>query len=644
MHDWLKRVLGARQAQPEESDDAAGNNGRGLAFLERGLAEQAETCFRTAMSRDGTLAEVHSNLSAALNLRGRFDAAEQSSRTALQLNARLAGAYVNLGNAMLYRGRYGEAKSQYRRALTLSPELPEANIHLALLGQPTSHLAASIQHFEERLRQLPDSFVALTRLGLAYQAIGNLDAACHQFELARALRPDLAGPWASLATLYGSQGCPEQSLALFETALAINENPIWRSAYLFFLQYSDCRSVEEVYRQHLAWGERQAAFAGNAPRFDNAPVADRKLRIAYMSGDFFLHPVANFLEPILRSHDRTAFTVHCYANVSEPDAVTAKLKSLVDSWLDVAAMSDEEVCRMIRADGIDILVDLSGHTRGHRMGVLARKAAPVQATYLGYPGTTGLAAVDFRISDAICDPPGNSDRLHAEKLLRLDGCFVTYLPPADAPEVSAPPSATQTHITFGSFNSINKVNRQTIGLWSQVLQAVPGSRMVIKHFAASYGVARRRIFDTFAKYGIDEQRLTLLPAHPDIAGHLDLYREVDIALDCTPYNGTTTTCEALWMGVPVVTLSGDRHSSRVGASLLSCVGLSELIATSAEDYVARAALFAADRQYLYRLRQTLRRKLEMSPLLEAAGFTARIESAYRAAWRHWCEAASLPDH
>lgn len=636
MLERLKRVVGFMRAPRVESTSAATHE-CGLRLLERGYAVQAETCFRSALDEDAAQADVLCDLSSALNLQGRFAAAEDSSRAALSLNPALPGAHVNLANSMLYRGRYGEAIGYYVDALRIDSALPEAHIHLALLGRPTPHLSTAIGHFEERLRRQPDSYMALTRLGLAYQATGRIEAAREHFEKAGELQPKLGGPLASLAVLYGIQGCPEPALALFRKALTINENPIWRSAYLFFLQYSDRLSAADIYREHVSWGERHVVAAESRPRFANTTDPQRKLRIGYMSGDFFQHPVAHFFEPILRCHDRRQFEIHCYANVLSPDEATERLKALCDEWIDTIAMSDMAVCQKIRDDGIDILIDLSGHTKGQRTGVLAGKAAPVQATYLGYPSTTGLAAVDYRISDAISDPPGVTDRLYAEKLLRLDGCFVTYLPPTNAPAVDPSPVLTKGYVTFGSFNNINKVNRLTIGLWAEVLQAVPGSRIAIKHFATCYEEARTRIFDAFAECGIDAGRVQLLAAQPELASHLGLYREIDIALDCTPYNGTTTTCEAMWMGVPVLTLAGDRHAARVGASLLACVGLDDLVATTPEDYVKAAIELAADGERLRYLRQTLRRDMMQSPLLDARRFTGGLETAYRTVWRVWCE-------
>lgn len=639
MYERLRRIFRLGRTPDRGYQDPVAHNRQGCALLEQGHASDAETCFRAALASDSRLAASHSHLASALNLLGRFEEAENSSRRAACLDPSLADAYINLGNTMLFRGRYCEAIMHYVCALTIDAEIAEANIHMALLGRTSSSLPAAIHYYEEKLRCQPQAYISLVRLGLGYQATGKLDAAREKFEAARELRPELCGPWASLAVLYGSQGCPELSLALYRKALEINENPIWRSSYLFSLQYSEQLTAPEIYREHREWGRKYDALAEKVQAFGNAPDLSRKLRIGYLSGDFCQHAVANFMEPLLNCHDRARFEIHCYANVLAHDEVTARLEALSDVWLDVGAITDEDLCRKVRADGIDILVDLSGHTRGQRLGVMVRKAAPVQATYLGYPGTTGLAAIDYRISDATCDPPGVTDCYHSEKLLRLDRCFVTYQPPPHAPSVSAAPFQARGSITFGSFNNINKVNHRTIGLWADILRALPTSRIVIKHFATSHQLARKRILDSFAAFGIDAGRVCLLPAQPDLASHLALYREIDIALDCTPYNGTTTTCEAMWMGVPVITLAGDRHSARVGASLLGAAGLHEHIAATAEGYVKSAIDLALDTSHLIRLRDTLRQTMKDSPLLDARGFTASLEDAYSRAWQAWCQMA-----
>ena len=358
--------------------------------------------------------------------------------------------------------------------------------------------------------------------------------------------------------------------------------------------------------------------------------------MGYVSPDFRRHSVAYFIEPLIARHDRDAFEVYCYSNVLTPDSMTRHLMGLSDSACHIVAMSDGEAADRVRADGIDILVDLAGHTAGGRLGLFALKPAPVQVSYLGYPNTTGLAAIDWRITDIHADPPGNGDEFHSERLARLPRTFLCFQPPADAPAIQPPPSIESGRITFGSFNTLPKVTPEVVGAWAQLLHRVPGSRLLLKASGLTDAAGRGRLLGEFAQHGIDEDRLTLLGKVGDFNAHLARYHEMDIGLDPFPYNGTTTTCEAVWMGVPVVSLAGDRHAGRVGASVLANLGLEELIATSIDEYLAIAADLAADTARLGMLRETMRARVVASPLRDETGFSREVEHAYRQMWLRWC--------
>jgi predicted O-linked N-acetylglucosamine transferase (SPINDLY family) len=332
------------------------------------------------------------------------------------------------------------------------------------------------------------------------------------------------------------------------------------------------------------------------------------------------------MEPILSRHDRDRFEVFCYADVSHPDDVTARLRALPVTWRDLAGIGHEAAAELVRADGIDILVDLGGHTRRSRLLVLARRPAPVQVTYLGYPNTTGLTQMDYRLTDAAADPPGESDSLHTEKLVRLPNGFLCYCPPADAP---APSRSRDSGIVFASFNNMAKVTPEAISVWARILASVPGSRLLLKNRALGDRQVARVIAEVFSRCGLDINRLELRAPAAATADHLAVYNEVDIALDTFPYNGTTTTCEALWMGVPVVTWTGDTHAARVGTSIFRRIGLPELVGTSPEEYVRIAVELAGDRVRLKALRTGMRERMEASPLLSAQRITADIEAAYQ---------------
>ena len=345
--------------------------------------------------------------------------------------------------------------------------------------------------------------------------------------------------------------------------------------------------------------------------------------------------MAFFLEPILSTHDRVEFESVCYSDVKQPDAVTGRLRALAGEWRDIRGRSDDQVAELVRRDRIDILVDLAGHTAGNRLLVFARKPAPVQVTYLGYPNTTGLTSIDYRITDECADPTGAADRLHTEKLVRLKNGFLCYLPPEESPEVSPTPVLRNGTVTFGSFNQLPKLSNEVVRIWAATLSRVPGSRLLLKAHGFSNEETRSRFRERFAEHGITPDRLELRCDVPSTRSHLELYGEVDVALDPFPYNGTTTTCEALWMGVPVIAWAGPTHRARVGVSLLTGLGLAEWIAESRERYVELAVELAGDPARLDRIRHGLRDRMRQAPLMDGAGFTRGLEQAYREMWRSW---------
>jgi protein O-GlcNAc transferase len=406
------------------------------------------------------------------------------------------------------------------------------------------------------------------------------------------------------------------------------------SNLLFISNYHAELAPNTLAELHRGFGRKYETVAVAGHANDRSP--GRRLRIGYVSPDFRQHSVANFLEALLQGHNTDAIEVSCYAAVKSPDAVTARLQAQAARWRNVMGLTDAAVADMIRTDGIDILIDLAGHTAGNRLGVFARKPAPVQATYLGYPNTTGLARIDYRITDAEADPPGADDRLYSERLYRLSRCFLAYRPVAEVPVVTARPSAAAKSITFGSFNMLAKMSPQTIAAWAAVLRARPEARLVIKSAPLVDRATGERTHAWFAEHGIATNRVQLVPFMQNRGRHFAAYGQIDIALDTFPYNGTTTTCEALWMGVPVVTSAGDRHAARVGKSLLHAIGLDELVAPSVEGYVTLACELAADRARVAALSLGLRERVAASPLCDARGLAQTLEAAYRDMWQRWC--------
>lgn len=350
--------------------------------------------------------------------------------------------------------------------------------------------------------------------------------------------------------------------------------------------------------------------------------------------------MSRFLLPLFRQHDHADYEIICYCDVLKCDGMTDSLRACADGWENIVGWGDERVANKVREDEIDILVDLSGHTTGNRLLVFARKPAPVQISYLGYPGTTGLSAMDYRLTDFLSDPPGTTESLHTEKLWRLPVCNWCYGEPDGAPPVQPLPAGVGGPICFGTFNNFAKASPAILELWAAILNAIPCSRLMIKSGALAEQSVRRRINQWFGWRGIQPERLELRGHEPDISSHLEAYNQMDISLDTFPYHGTTTTCEALWMGVPVVTLAGRTHVSRVGVSLLTTIGLPELIAQSIEEYVTIAAGLAKDLPRLTELRRTLRARMQASPLMDAPRFARNIEAAYRQMWRKSCAKGS----
>ncbi len=413
------------------------------------------------------------------------------------------------------------------------------------------------------------------------------------------------------------------------------------SARLCQLNYRPDLSQAQLFREHAAWAERFASPMAPAATHPNPPEPERPLRVGYVSGDFRRHPVAFFVEPLLRCHDRRVVQPFCYSNSGERDDLNDHLRALVPDWRDIAGLDDDAVAALIRRDRIDVLVDLSGHTARNRLPVFARKPAPVQVTAIGYVNTTGLAAMDYRLTDGWCDPPGTDETHFSESLWRLPGGFNCYAPPNGLPAPGPAPLMGCGHVTFGSFNNMDKVSPEVLDLWAQLLRAVPGARLVLKTKTLSESAVGAAIRARFAAAGVDAGRIELIEWSATLREHFEHYRRIDIALDPFPYNGTTTTCEALMMGVPVIALAGERHAARVSASILARLGLEVLVAPDPAGYLARAQALALKPEAVANLRAGLRRRIAASPLADAAGYTRGLEAAYREMWRRWCATAGV---
>jgi predicted O-linked N-acetylglucosamine transferase (SPINDLY family)/predicted SAM-dependent methyltransferase len=433
------------------------------------------------------------------------------------------------------------------------------------------------------------------------------------------------------------QGQLRPAMEAYEHALELAPDQFYvRSNHLTCLNYHDEADPRDVYEQHRTWAEMLSDTLRDS---EDARILraepERQLRIGYVSADFRFHSVAFFMSALLEQHDRDGFKVFCYANVPEPDGNTERLTALSDHWRDVSTLHDDEMAAMVRRDSIDILVDLSGHTVGNRLSVFARRPAPIQVTYLGYPNTTGLSVMDYRLTDDITDPRGSSEHLHSEELVRLPHGFLSYQPLPTCPDVRERDGSSG--VTFASFNELLKITPPIVDAWCEILERTPNSRLLIKGTTLADEGTRGRVIQRFVENGIAEDRLELIGRTPTLESHLELYNRVDVALDTFPYNGTTTTCEALWMGVPVVSLTGYVHAARVGKSILSAVGLDDLATDDIEAYADCAVALAGDVERRREFRRTLRGRMGASTLMDPSRFTRDLETAFRDMWRRACD-------
>jgi predicted O-linked N-acetylglucosamine transferase (SPINDLY family) len=476
---------------------------------------------------------------------------------------------------------------------------------------------------------------ALHLLGVLEYDERNVDDAIELMEDAIALQPGAADYWMNCSLAYMARGETEKAIEMLREALRLR--PVYSRAHgnlMFALLFSAAATPAEIVEEHKKW-YRTDIVPGlqRMPAPGNIPDPERRLRVGYVSADFREHVIALFIEPIFTNRDSRQVEVFAYDNGTASDAVNTRLRAGIDQWRPISGLDDDQLAARIREDGIDILVDLAGHTQGSRLAAFARKPAPVQITYLGYPATTGVDAIEYRLTDAGFDPPGLTESQYVERLVRLPDCLLCYQPPVDAPEVSALPALANGFITFGSFNQPAKLGAGVLELWARLLGQIAGSRLLMAPVPPGY--SRERYQRIFAGHGIAPERIEFEPRLPS-AQYQALRSRVDIALDPFPMNGGSTTCETLWMGVPLVTLSGDRFVSRAGTSLLSAAGLKECIARNEDEYLAIAAGLAADLPRLARMRAALRGQLRQSPLLDGPRFTRNLEAAYRQLWRDWC--------
>jgi predicted O-linked N-acetylglucosamine transferase (SPINDLY family) len=616
-----------------------------------GRLAEAEQLYRQILAREPEHAEALHDLGVVAYRMGRSAVALDLIRRAIAIRPNFPAAHYNLGNALKDSGRSDEAIAAYRQAVALKPNFAEALGNLGNTLKDAGKLDDAIAVYRQAIAVEPRYAVTHLNFGNALRESGRLDEAIAAYRQAIVVASGYADAYSNLGNAMQDTGQVTEAIAAFRQAIALDaSHATAHSNLLLALQYQPEGEPAAIAEEHRCWNRQHAqpirllrqaqdrqAQGGHIRRAQHPNDRDpnRRLRIGYVSPDFRNHSVCRFALPLIAAHDRAGFEVFCYSQVAVPDAATRKVQEHADEWRSIVALSDTQTADSIRQDQIDILVDLAGHTARNRLLVFARKPAPVQVTYLGYPATTGLETIDYRLTDALADPPGVADSYCSERLIRLPRSAWCYQP-QESPPVRALPALESHRITFGSFNNFAKVNQPMLERWAELLHRVEGSHLLLKALGLRSETARRSVLQMMQGLGIDADRLDLRGWVP-AAGHLKSYHQVDIALDTYPYHGTTTTCESLWMGVPVVTLAGQSHLSRVGVSLLSNVGLGELVAQTTEQYVSIAAGLAKDLRRLESMRSTLRQHMLASPLMDAPAFAGDVENAYRKMWRVWCE-------
>lgn len=651
-HSDALHLLGVIYHQIGQNDDAVSfisralnidphnevyQNNLGSAYLAQGRITEAAACFEKAIRKEPDYLDAQMNLGTAMAESGRPAAAMDHYGKVLTLDAANVRGHIAMATACHDMKRWGEAVSWYERAMKLAPGRADIFYNLGNTYRAWGRNEAAEDAYDKALALKPDFPEALNNLGIICQSRGAVSKAVQCYLKALEIKPADPSAHNNLGNAYKRMGRIEDALESYRSALLLQ--PVFSQAhsnYLLALHYQDKINPDGVFQAHQEWAGVHAPQYQPHWHFPNDRSPNRILRIGYISPDFYRHSVAYFFESILAQPHRDEFKAFCYADSDRFDEVTDRLQRLSDGWRQVAGMGDEKLAELVQTDRIDILVDLSGHTSGNRMRLFARKPAPIQVAHIGYPDTTGLATMDYRITDNLADPPGRSEKYHTEALVRLDDCFLCYRPPESCPAVAKTARQQQVGVTFGSFNLSVKISPAAVSVWSAILRRVPGSRLFLKSKNFSdHGVCQRYL-GMFQEHGIAGDRIDLVGHVTGIAAHLDFYNRIDIALDTFPYNGTTTTCEALWMGTPVIALAGDVHVARVGASLLSAAGLPELVAESEEDYIHKAVALAGDAAKLSALHRGLRKKLSDSVLMNGVAYVGALTRAYRSMWRSWC--------
>jgi protein O-GlcNAc transferase len=670
-HRYIEAESPARAAIDLMPSEAApwNNLGNTLRGLRRG--DEALAAYQTAIAKRPQFLEAINNLAMCLCWLNRLPEGIDKFHEAIRLMPANADLHNNLGTALTQLGRFEEAGASFQTAIDIKPDHAEANNNLGSTLRTLSRPQDAIQFFEKAIELKTDFAEAYTNLAAALADVGKHEEAIKAVDAALAIKPlanknhylranilrelrridegieslreanridpDNISSLMALGYALQERGDLEEAMVALKRSIELKPDGPTHSNVLMTINYHPGYSPADLLDAHKGWAElhekpHRAGWRAHANNRD----PNRKLRVGYVSPDFRGHSVSYFLEPILEHHDREQVEIFGYAHILTPDMHTWRLRARIDQWREISGRKSTEIAEQIRDDQIDILVELAGHTANNALSVFARKPAPVQINMIGFPSTTGLTAIDYRVTDSLCDPVGLAEEFNTEKLLRIDPVFWCYLPPQNAPEIDELPALSDSVVTFTSVNNFTKVTPDVQRLWARILRAAPKSRLILQTSALSSEHTQKTVRKIFADAGVSENRIEFRP-WSDFLKYVQLLERSDMTLDPFPFNGGTTTCHSLWMGAPVVALAGDRHASRMGLSMMNCIGLPEFVAKTPEEYVQIAVDMANDLPRLAGIRAGMRDRLKASPLLDGAGYTRKLEAAYRRVWATWCQ-------
>lgn len=620
----------------KDADNAEVLHLLGCLTEEMGSADQAIKLVLKAVKADPTVPAYCYNLGNMLLRQGHLAEAIRYYREAIRLKPDYAVAHNNLGRALGQAGDREAAKACFQSAIAHAPRYADPLNSLSLELKAQGDLEGAVAACKAAIDIKPDFADAHCNLGGAYLMMQRVVEAANAYQAAVRLQPARAMYHANLGGALLRLGRQTEALSAFDQALRLDpKDALTRSNRILASSYV-MTGAQALWKQVQEWGLLHGqGLQSQAPRIGPVPDPERRLRIGLVSADFRNHAAAYWIEPLLAGLHQGDCDVVCYSNSGAVDAVTERLQAFADVWVVSAGMDDVALAARIAADGIDILVDLSSHTEGHRLLVFARQAAPVQVSWFGFPVSTGLQTMQYRFTDAVMDPPGLSDTCYSEKLVRLSRFYAAFRPDPGCGEVGPGPMVRNGFVTFASFNTLAKITPEVLQWWAGILNGVPDAHLLVQAAGLENAELAAQVLAAFGAQGVAPHRLSLR-GWTGLQDYLRLGQEADIALDPFPFNGGVTTCHALWMGMPVITLAGETAASRVGASLLTGMGLQACIADDAQSYVAKAVSLAQDAETLAALRASLRARMEAAGLLDGRGLAAEAENAFRDMWRTWC--------